>query len=153
MPSLDLDDAAGFGAAVRAARTRLGLTQAELADLIGSSQSSVTSWENGRAAPDRASLVWSLERDLRVRPGALSRLLGFLPLSAEADRTPPSVEEAVLCDPRLDELGREIMLATYLTVIRACSPSTAVTLAWRLEPPPYIRHEAAGRVQRDARFW
>ena len=77
------------------------------------SQSAVTAWESARALPDSPELVWTLEAALDFRPGALSRLLGYLPLAAEGDRTPPTVQEAVASDQLLDSRARDVLLAVY----------------------------------------
>ena len=64
-----------IGARIREARVKVGLTQAEVARLLGVSPHSVWSWENGRMQPNHEHLVelalrcevstdWLLGRDV-----------------------------------------------------------------------------------------
>lgn len=47
----------GFGARLREARTRAGLSQASIADLFGIRPQQVWRWEAGRSTPDLMQLV------------------------------------------------------------------------------------------------
>ena len=67
-------DKRGFGARVRAARKRRGLTQTQLAESIGVALSAVTAWETGQRAPDSPVVVVRLARVLHATTDEL--LLG-----------------------------------------------------------------------------
>src|SRR5436190_1512117 len=49
--------AAAVGAAIRRAREQRGLTQGELAGLLGRTQSAISFWEQGRRTPDLEDLI------------------------------------------------------------------------------------------------
>lgn len=69
----------------------------------------VSAWVNGNniASPSR---VFAIERALGVLPGALSHMLGYLPVEARDILT---VEDAVAFAPGLDAGGRANVLAVY----------------------------------------
>ncbi len=46
------DEMTEFGAAMREARERLGLTQAQVAERLGVTGATISNWENGRSAPE-----------------------------------------------------------------------------------------------------
>lgn len=77
------------------------------------SQAHVADWLRGRRSPNPEQ-VFALERALDVEPGALSRLLGYLPVEAVATVT---VEDAVKADPGLTKLHREAVLALYRALV------------------------------------
>lgn len=55
-----------FGDRLRDARKRKGLTQRQLADMIGAKHNSVSNWENGLNMPDPdliQNLCWALDVD------------------------------------------------------------------------------------------
>lgn len=86
---------------IREARLRAGLTQAELAERAGTTQSAVARWETGRARP-------SLETLARLaRACGLELRVGF----EEADSDSTSLIERNLAlgpDQRLDQLVRTV---------------------------------------------
>lgn len=64
-PNDDEDDLATFGGRLRSARKALGLSQGELAQLVGVVQGSIANWENGiRDAPRE---ILRLARSVQVR--------------------------------------------------------------------------------------
>lgn len=71
-------------------------------------------WLTGAAEPTRAK-VYALEKVLAMKPGALSRLLGYLPVEAQAART---VAQAIESDPALTEDQRKMLLAAYRAATR-----------------------------------
>lgn len=79
------------GALIREARLRAGLTQQQLAERAGTTQSSIARWETGRAQPSLAtlsSLVRACDLELRVSlvepdPGETSLIERNLGLSPE----------------------------------------------------------------------
>ncbi|MBF0461678.1 MAG: helix-turn-helix transcriptional regulator [Magnetococcales bacterium] len=50
-----------FGAKLRAARAKAGLSQEQLAVKIGMSQAAVSSWEGGKKSPDQATMAKLIE--------------------------------------------------------------------------------------------
>jgi len=106
-----------FGDALRRRLDELDQTQewlgVEVARIEGRSgpvaQTTVSNWVNGRAAPKPATAV-TIEKALGVRPGSLTRLLGYV---AADVRFRSGVPEAIRADPYLNDLGRRVLLATY----------------------------------------
>lgn len=106
----DAKNPAAFGEALRRALADRGMTQQELAHCIGlSSQSVVSQWLSGTHEPS-PQRVFAVERTLVLRPGQLSRLLGYLPVGAVPA---VDVESAVKADPQLTAQQREAVLAVY----------------------------------------
>lgn len=97
-----------FGAAL-ALRLKTKEQRIAVADLLDMSENAVWLYTRGEREPDR-DVVFELERHLGDRPGALSRILGYLPLGA---RSALSVRDAVADDPGLDDQGRRAVLAVY----------------------------------------
>jgi len=93
-----------FGEKIKEARLAQNLNQEELAERIGSKYRSVSTWENGTAKPDYATLIRLCEV-LKTSP---NHLLGF-DLSVDT----PSIEEwAILHKYRdIDEIGKEAVSA------------------------------------------
>lgn len=100
-----------FGEALAEAMSIREFTQVQVADLLGMTQSSVSAWRSGIAAPD-PDIIFELERMLSLAPGHLSRHLGFLPLEA-GKRAPASVRDAVIGDSLLGEQAKRAVLAVY----------------------------------------
>lgn len=100
-----------FGEAVAEAMHMRQITQVEVGELLGVTQSSVSAWRSGQAAPD-PDTVFDLERTLRLGPGHLSRHLGYLPLEA-GKRAAVTVQDAVLADALLAEQAKRAVLAVY----------------------------------------
>ena len=57
MTSTDGGPGSGLGDSIREARRGVGLTQGQLADLVGVSAHTVWAWESGRMKPTHAHLV------------------------------------------------------------------------------------------------
>jgi hypothetical protein len=74
----------------------------------------VWQWEEGRGAPDAATVA-RLEQLLRLEPDTLARLLGY---AVPTDHATSSVVDAVRADPRLDESGRELLTTVYRWLVR-----------------------------------
>jgi transcriptional regulator with XRE-family HTH domain len=107
---------AAFRRALRRAREAAGYSQSGLSLEIGVSRSAAWQWEQGRAVPTERNVA-ALERKLQVQPGALSRLLGYLPAGA-VEREMISVIEAIEADPRLGERERELLSSMYRQLIK-----------------------------------
>ena len=93
-----------FGEKIKEARLAQNLNQEELAERVGSKYRSISTWENGTAKPDYATLI-RLCDVLKTSP---NHLLGF-DLSVDT----PSIEEwAILHKYRdIDEIGKEAVSA------------------------------------------
>ena len=104
-----------FGEKIKEARLAQNLNQEELAERIGSKYRSVSTWENGTAKPDYATLI-RLCDVLKTSP---NHLLGF-DLSVDT----PSIEEwAILHKYRdIDEIGKDavsaVLDAEYRRVVK-----------------------------------
>ena len=89
----------GFGQRIRRLRGRLGLTQTQLADLLGVSFASVNRWENGQSRP--SALAW--RRITAAEEHGLEALRDSTGPAAEAngDGSAPGRQQI----PRIDFLG------------------------------------------------
>lgn len=72
------------------------------------SQSQVSDWVNG--IEPLPSQVMAIERALELRPGTLTRLLGYLPIDA---KPPRSFEDVISSDPKLGLQARAGLRALY----------------------------------------
>jgi transcriptional regulator with XRE-family HTH domain len=106
-----------FRRVLKNTRTRRRLSLAVLGRAAGVSKSAVAQWESGRSLPIPAK-VPDLERALELEPGALSRLLGYLPIASGDDRTSLDVIEAIRRDARLGEHGQELLITMYRQLLR-----------------------------------
>lgn len=106
-----------LGAVVRRRLTEMDRTQewlgAEVSTVQGRpngyKQATVSGWLAGINRPD-PDQVFAIERALAMRPGSLSRMLGYVP----AGTTEPSgSRQALADDPLLSEVGRRTLLAAY----------------------------------------
>jgi transcriptional regulator with XRE-family HTH domain len=103
-----------FRRALRRARETCGLSQRAVGEAVGRTGSAVWQWEEGRGAPDQATVAL-LEQVLGLEPGSLAKLLGYVPAEAEG---PVSVIEALNADPRLNDSGRELLTSVYRWLVR-----------------------------------
>jgi transcriptional regulator with XRE-family HTH domain len=103
-----------FRHVLRQARADAGLSQRAVARAVDRTPSAVWQWEEGRGAPDSATIA-RLEQVLRLEPDTLGRLLGYAAPSAQ---TTGSVLDAVRADPRLDEAGRDLLVTVYRWLVR-----------------------------------
>jgi transcriptional regulator with XRE-family HTH domain len=99
------------------ARRRRRLSQRELGKAAGVSKAAVSQWESGRSLQVPAK-VPELERALHLEPGALSRLVGYLPITSGDDKTSLDVVEAIRRDARLGEQGQELLIAMYRQLLQ-----------------------------------
>jgi transcriptional regulator with XRE-family HTH domain len=82
-----------FGRTVRYRRTKIGLSQAQLGELVGRSASSIRSWERDVSTPTDPSVLNALSAILDIDGRALYDKAG-VELTA-ADDTQPTVEQAL----------------------------------------------------------
>jgi transcriptional regulator with XRE-family HTH domain len=105
-----------FRRALRRARQECGLSQRGLGRAVGRTHGAVWQWEEGRGAPDPAT-VTRLEELLRLERDSLAQLLGYVPPSPGSGPM-PGVVDAVDADPRLGESERELLTAVYRWLVR-----------------------------------
>ena len=87
---------------------------AETAAVVGReapwAQTAVSQWLRGVTTPE-PEVVFAMERALALRPGDLSRHLGYLPVGSRAE--PVGVEQAIQADPRLSDRVKRALTLTY----------------------------------------
>lgn len=71
---------ASFGQLVKEHRIEMGLTQQQLADLVGRSPSTIRSWERDRATPNDRAVLESVASALGIDGSLLAGLAGVAPL-------------------------------------------------------------------------
>jgi len=106
-----------FRRVLKETRTRRRLSLSALGAAAGVSKSAAAQWESGRSLPAPAK-VPDLERALELEPGALSRLLGYLPITSGDDKTSLDVIEAIRRDGRLGTHGQELLITMYRQLLR-----------------------------------
>lgn len=86
---------------------------AEVARLEGRTdpygQTAVSAWLGTHKGLNPAQM-FAIEHALQLRPGSLSRQLGYLPVTARSTHT---VRDAVNNDPRLGDRARRLILTVY----------------------------------------
>lgn len=116
----DSERRARFGKLLAEALRARGMKQERLAGTLGTTQSSVSGWINGKYEP-AADTVFRIERSLALEPGHLSRPLGYLPV--EASSAPLSVEGAILQSPLLEDDEKAALVAVYQVFVdKAAAP-------------------------------
>ncbi|HEX2047178.1 MAG TPA: helix-turn-helix transcriptional regulator [Acidimicrobiales bacterium] len=111
----DGDRRACFGRLLAEALRARGMKQEHLAGALGTTQSSVSGWINGKYEP-AADTVFRIERSLALEPGHLSRPLGYLPV--EALSRPLTVEGAIIQSPLLAEDEKAALVAVYNAFVK-----------------------------------
>ncbi len=107
-----------FRRALRQAREDAGLSQRALARAVEVSAGAVWQWERDEdGTVPRLDMTTRLEQVLNLEPGQLSRLLGYVPATAEPG-TITSVVAAARADPRLGDSERELLIAVYRELVR-----------------------------------
>jgi transcriptional regulator with XRE-family HTH domain len=81
-----------FGRTVRYRRTKLGLSQAQLGELVGRSASSIRSWERDVSVPTDAGVITALSAILDLDQEALFAKAG---MDMPVEETHPTIEEAL----------------------------------------------------------
>ena len=107
-----------FRRALRQAREDAELSQRALARAVDVSPGAVWQWERDQdGTVPRLDMTTQLEQVLNLEPGQLSRLLGYVPATAEPG-TMTSVVAAARADPRLGDSERELLIAVYRELVR-----------------------------------
>lgn len=99
-----------FGRQLREALGRAGLRQVDLAKLVGTTQSSVSGWANGRYEPPPPT-VFAIELCLGLTPGTLSGTLGYLPV--QPDEHQAGIEDVIAWSVDIDAGAKEAIIALY----------------------------------------
>jgi len=97
------------------------MKQEELAGLLGTTQSSVSGWVNGKYEPSAAT-VFAMERVLELEPGTLSRPLGYLPVDPASHSV---TVEGAIADSQLDEDDKAALAAVYRALLKGRGPGGA----------------------------
>lgn len=103
-----------FAVALHNAITEAEVTHADLADTLGVATSGISQWTTSRATPS-PDTVFRIEEALGLKPGTLSKTLGYLPVNARQILTVP---QAVDLDDQLTPLGRRLLLSAYRELVR-----------------------------------
>jgi transcriptional regulator with XRE-family HTH domain len=107
-----------FAGALALARERAGMTQKAVGDLLGVTQQLVGNWEQASREPS-VQAACQLEVVLGVEPGALTKHLGFLPLTAAGKIIEHGVIDSILADPTLGDSDRKALLGVYRALTSA----------------------------------
>ncbi len=121
-----------FGRLLSGALKARGLRQDDLAGMLGTTQSSVSGWINGRYEP-AAPTVFTVERCLGLDPGVLSRPLGYLPVEPASRLV--SVENAIAQSAQLDDDEKAALSAVYRAMAKQSARATSMTTATGGERP------------------
>lgn len=112
-----------FGRTVRYRRTKIGLSQAQLGELVGRSASSIRSWERDVSTPTDPSVLTALSAILDIDGRALFDKAG---VAIPTEETQPSVEEALasLAPIPLEEpIEEEVEADPMIAATAATSPA------------------------------
>jgi transcriptional regulator with XRE-family HTH domain len=104
------------------------MKQEDLARSLGTTQSSISGWINGKYEPSAAT-VFTIERALGLDPGSLSRPLGYLPVEPAARTI--SVDSAIAQCVTLDEEAKAVLSSLYRVLSSRSSAPPAAILASR----------------------
>ncbi len=132
-----------FGRLLADAMKVRGMKQEDLAGMLGTTQSSVSGWINGKYEP-AAATVFTVERSLGLEPGALSRPLGYLPVEPAARTI--SVEGAIAQSPLLDDEEKAALASMYrVLVTRSTRSANGERPRSRVQAATRPRSVAGGR--------
>ncbi|MDP9495731.1 MAG: helix-turn-helix domain-containing protein [Actinomycetota bacterium] len=124
-----------FGRTIRYRRTKLGLSQAKLGELVGRSASTIRAWERDSSLPNDESVITALSAVLAVDRQSLFEKAG---LEVPLQQTSPTLEEAFA------SLGSE----PRSTPVVADQPFVPLPLGAETEPPiPSLSAPEAEAVQ------
>jgi len=119
-----------FGRTIRYRRTKIGLSQAQLGELVGRSASSIRSWERDVSTPTDPSVITALSAILDIDVRALFDKAGVPQPVGEAHTTVEQ-ELASLAPLPLEEPIEEVVQADQLVL-----PSEPDVRAEEVEPVP-----------------
>jgi transcriptional regulator with XRE-family HTH domain len=107
------------------------MKQEDLAQMLGTTQSSVSGWINGKYEP-AAATVFTIERSLSMEPGTLSRPLGYLPVEPVSQSV--SIEGAIAQSTVLDEDQKAALSTMYRVLVKRSPAPKAGTERLRSQP-------------------
>ncbi len=137
----DDDRRLAFGRLLADALKTRRMKQEDLARRLGTTQSSVSGWINGKYEP-AAATVFGIEQCLGLEPGTLSRPLGYLPVEPASRSV--SIEGAIAQNTLLDEDQKAALSAMYRVLVRrAGTATTAGTERPRSQPATTNRSRVA----------
>ena len=112
-----------FGRAIVHQREVKGWSQYDLATRFGVSQATVGAWERAENMPSPDD-IFALEKTFGLKPGELSRHLGFVPASLKAATQEPTVEWVLGQDPKLrkNEAAQRVLLDLYRILVDVEQP-------------------------------
>jgi transcriptional regulator with XRE-family HTH domain len=119
----DAERRLGFGRGLADAMKARGMKQEDLAGMLGTTQSSVSGWINGKYEP-AAATVFTVERCLGMEPGSLSRPLGYLPVEPLVRAV--SVEGAIAQSPHLDDEEKAALADMYRVLVKRSTRAAGV---------------------------
>jgi transcriptional regulator with XRE-family HTH domain len=103
-----------FSAALRRHLKLWGLSQAALAERLGTTQSAVSAWAAGKSSPSPAR-VFELERVFELSPGTLAGLLQYRAPEEKEHRC--DIVKAIEENETLSRAHKELMLTMYASLI------------------------------------
>lgn len=136
-----------FGALVKDARTRVGLTQAQLAHELDVQQQAVNRWESDKDQP-KAEKVRHLTELLRLEPVEVCVSLGYIDRRAVEMPTPRPAREALEEDPDLSDPLRTVVLAAYDAAVLTARPARKLAVAKSGERTDAAKASALARAER-----
>lgn len=115
---------ARLGRLIKDTRDQLSMSQAELAEAIGTGvrQTAVSRWENGEVLFD-LDMIFDIETALHLAPGTLLIRAGFV----EPDNA-GTTEMVIVSDPVLSPEARKLLLHTYTTLRTFSAAADAVKM-------------------------
>lgn len=130
--------AISFGEKIRESRKQKGLTQKQLADLIGAAHNSISDWENNKNKPDPDTI--------ELLCGALKITPNYLLASTEEDFSPK--EKGIIKKYRdLDPHGKEMVDFTLLKEwersTAEAEKSNVVPMVLKEDTPDHLKPQAA----------
>lgn len=129
-----------FGALLARALKVRTMKQEDLAVLLGTTQSSISGWINGKYEP-AAATVFTIERTLNMEPGYLSRVLGYLPVQAES--RPVRVDAVIAESSLLDDEDKAVLISLFELLAAKQARSTAPAPGAKLAIGPRATLSAA----------
>lgn len=114
MQNKDEDMLRAFGEFVRAQRRLAQVSQRNLAKMSGVSDSYLSQLERGNYMPS-PQVVKALAQAFGLEPRQLYMMLGIMDEDGEGG--PPSVEQAIQLDDRLDASQKESLLSVYRSFV------------------------------------
>ena len=128
-----------FGRTIRYRRTRVGLSQTRLAELVGRSPSTVRSWEADRSVPRDPEVLATLSAILGIDERSLFEKAGVERPHGFEFETSPTVEQALASIAPDGEVAAESS-PTVEEVLASLAPDepTAVWRSWKYRNAPPV---------------